>query len=177
MILVSGRADMEMGDWDGDYVNIGKLEGKSRQEKTVMFRYMSRNQRKATLLATEEEKLVEVITELTDYLEEDLGRELDADGEDDLEVLYPKFSGAVEVKAKLFKDDKGYRRLCCVPSFVLGLAMAGRAGQHYKHCEWFGIGRLGSMLGECGGVSGMERSKDGMKLTMIMCLFSLWGTS
>lgn len=118
-----------------------------------MFRYASRNTQKRTYIATDEEKLLEVVDELTDSLEEDLGREVDDAEEDVLRVLYPKFCHAVSVKALAFKEDKGYRRLCCVPSFALGLAMAGRAGQHYKHCEWFTIGRLGDMLGEYGGVS------------------------
>lgn len=135
-------------------MNVEKL-GNTPFEVTRMYRYLSRNKIKETYKATEEEKLGEVVTELTDHLEEDRRRELDSEDEDDLEVLYPKFSQGVETKAALFKDDKGYRRLCCVPSFVLGLAMVGRVGQHYKHCPWFSIGPLGNMLGEYGGVSDM----------------------
>jgi len=118
---------------------------------------MSRNQIKDSYKATEEEKLIEVVDELMEYLNEDLGRGLEAEGEDILGVLYPKFCDAVKLKAEQFKDEhKGYRRLCCVPSFVLGLAMAGRVGRHFKHCAWFMIGTLSEMLGEYGGVSEVE---------------------
>jgi len=143
------------GCMDTDYdveLTVGKLEGTKPVDVIRMCRYISRNKWKDTYKATEEEKLIEVVTELTDSLEEDRGRELDED-EDELQVLYPKFSQAVAKKADLFKEDKGYRRLCCVPSFILGLAMVGRVGRHYMHSPWFSIGRLGDMLGEYGGVS------------------------
>jgi len=138
---------------------VGKLSDKSDQEKAVLFHWISRNRVKDSYKATEEEKLIEVVNELTYHLEEDLSRGLEADGQDILSVLYLKFCEAVKVKAEQFKEDKGYRRLCCVPSFILGLAMAGRAGRHYKHCSWFTIGTLSSMLGEYGGV-GVERDEQ-----------------
>ena len=119
---------------------------------------MSRNESLGTYRSTEEEKLLEVVDELTDYLEEDIQCGLEDDEEDDLEVLYPKFYKAVQEKAILFKEEKGPRELCCVPSFVLGLAMAGRLGRHYKHCPWFTNARLNKMLGEIGGVSAFERT-------------------
>ena len=137
-------------------LNTDKLLYKDTNDTKYMFRYLSRNQIKDSFRATDEEKLIEVMDELTDYLEEDIGRGLEADGEDMLNVLYPKFCEAVKVKAEQFKDDKGYRRLCCVPSFVLGLAMSGRVARHFKHSPWFTIGRLGEMLGDYGGVSETE---------------------
>jgi len=107
-----------------------------------------------TYKATEEEKLVEVMNELTYHLEQDCQRELDPE-DDELEVLYPAFFEEVKLKSEVFKEDRsnGYRALCCVPSFVLGLAMVGRVGRHYTHCSWFSMMRLWNMLGEYGGVS------------------------
>jgi hypothetical protein len=135
-------------------LNVEKLVGgKDRYETRAIFRFLSRNEQMGSYKATEEEKLVEVINELTDHLEEDLVRDVDAE-QDELEVVYPKFFKAVKAKAEAFKEDRvhGYRQLCCVPSFVLGLAMVGRVGRHYKHCSWFVISQLGKMLGVYGGV-------------------------
>jgi len=138
-------------------LTVGKLEGKNTDEANTMFRFLSRNEHMGTYKATEEEKLVEIMNELTDYLEVDCRRELDAE-EDELEVLYPGFFDKVKLKADMFKEDrgKGYRELCCVPSFVLGLAMVGRVGRHYMHCSWFNVTRLGNMVGSYGGVSVVE---------------------
>lgn len=91
--------------------------------------------------------------ELIYPLEVDLGRVTEWGDEDDLDVLYPKFCKAVEKKANQFKRAAGYRRLCCVPIFVLAIAMVGRVQRHYVHATWFNVRRLGSMLGEYGGVS------------------------
>src|SRR5712691_1514069 len=110
-------------------LNTDKLLYKDTNDTKYMFRYLSRNQIKDSFRATDEEKLI---------------------------VLYPKFCEAVKAKAEQFKDDKGYRRLCCVPSFVLGLAMSGRVARHFKHSPWFTIGKLGEMLGDYGGVSENE---------------------
>lgn len=121
-------------------------------ETTVMFRFMSRNRIKSEYKATDEEKLIEVVDELTDSLVLDLVRDMD-ESEDVPTVLYPKFSAAVAAKASQFTGDKDYRQVCLVPSFALGLCMVGRVGRHYKHCDWFMIGRLVDMVGEYGGVS------------------------
>lgn len=118
---------------------------------------MSRNSDTGTYVTTEEELLLELVSQLTDYLEDDLARGLDAVDEDDLELLYPRFCDAVKKMAERFKDsDSRNRRLCSVPSFVLGLAMAGRGGRHYKHSSWFTAAHLGQMLGTFGGVSELE---------------------
>ena len=132
---------------------VGKIEAEGVRSRNAMFRYLSRNTLKGVMGATEVELLVETITEVTDSLNEDLSRELDP-GEDDLDVLYPKFRRAVDKKAEQFKGDLAvYRQLTFVPSFVLGLAMAGRIGRHYMHSPWFTTANLGKMVGDVGGVS------------------------
>ena len=129
------------------------FEAEGERSKTVMCRYLSRNTQKATMGATEEERLVEIITELTDELEKDLEGELDAE-EDDIQILYPKFYDMLEKKAEKFKgDSSGHRQICCVPSFVLALSMAGRLGRHYKHCRWFTTVHMRTIVGQIGGVS------------------------
>jgi hypothetical protein len=140
-----------------DRWNAGILEGQTHREKTAILRFMSRNDPTGTYRQTDEERLLEVVRELTDYLEEDIARGLDDPDEDDLEVLYPKFCNMVAKKVVLFREEKGTRLLCCVPSFVLGLSMAGRVGPHYTHCPWFTSAHLLTTLGEIGGVSEFER--------------------
>lgn len=137
-----------------------------------MLRYLSRNKSLGSYNATDEEKLLEVVVELTDFLNEDLKREPDEE-EDDLEVLYPKFFKHVNSKASEFRGCKGYRELCCVPSFVLGLAMVGRVKRHYTHSSWFTIGQLSKMVGEYGGVSEMEIHDDGIFTTSVISFSSL----
>jgi hypothetical protein len=103
--------------------------------------------------ATDEEKLVEIITELTDELEKDLEGELDAE-EDHIRILYPKFYAMLLKKAEQFKGDTAvHRQVCCVPSFALGLTMAGLFGRHYKHCRWFTMNHMKGIVGQIGGVS------------------------
>jgi hypothetical protein len=132
-----------------------KIESHPRINGTVIYRYLSRNTHKESLAATEVEKLLEVVAELTDKLELDLGRDLEEDDEDELEIVYPKFSALVAKKAALFKEARDYRLLCLVPSFLLGLAMVGRITRHYIHCPWFTIKALTNMVGDYGGVSGI----------------------
>src|ERR1700752_3613852 len=99
------------------------LEGTTERETVIAHRYLSRNLMNGALKATEEEKLLETVNELTDYLEMDMKGLKEWGDEDDPEVLYPKFSASVQAKADMFKGDGGYRRLCCVTPFVLGIAM------------------------------------------------------
>lgn len=136
--------------------DIGKIESEDERLTTAVFRYLSRNLRKGSRKATDEELLLETVHELTYSLETDMQRLTEFSDEDDLGVLYPRFCAAVEAKAEEFKGSGGYRRLCCVPTFVLGLAMIGRVRRHYTHASWFTVRKLGSMLGEYGGVSRRE---------------------
>jgi hypothetical protein len=93
------------------------------------------------------------VAELNDNLELDLGRNLEDDDEDEIAVKYPLFSKAVAKKAEMFKEEKGYRTLCLVPSFILGLCMVGRIKRHYNHALWFTVRSLVDMIGDYGGVS------------------------
>lgn len=160
---------------DEDYanLNVALWTDEEREEDLTMLRFLSRNTSRELFKATEEEKLLEVVTQLTDFLNRDLKRLGDADAdEDDIEVLYPQFFKRVKLKASTFKGAKGYRELVCIPPFILGLAMVGRVKRHYTHARWFMIGRLGRMLGEYGGVS--ERKWQDEAKLLIMIVFSVY---
>jgi hypothetical protein len=99
--------------------------------------------------ATDEELLQEVVDELKDALEEDLVRIRSKESleDEDFEFKYPKFKKAVDEKALLFKQKThGYRQICCLPSFALGLVMASRIQSHFTHAPWFKIVALGNMI-------------------------------
>jgi len=129
------------------------IESHPKIGSTVIYRFLSRNTQKDSLCATDVEKLLEIVSELADHLEVDLRQNVEDDDEDELEIAYPKFSAIVSAKAAMFKDAKGYRLLCLVPSFVLGLAMTYRVTRHYNHSPWFTIKSLVDMIGDYGGVS------------------------
>lgn len=108
--------------------------------------------------ATEEELLQEIVDEMKDCLEDDLkARRLSQRAEDedeDFDVKYPKFKKRVDDKANLFKrSSHGYRRICCVPSFALGLVMASRMQTHFTHAPWFKFTNLVGMIDVYGTVS------------------------
>jgi hypothetical protein len=106
-------------------------------------------------MATDEEKLLDIVQELRVSLEMDMARHKEWDDDDDRpEVLYPTFCEAVKQKEAGLKKVPGYRELCCLPSFVLGLTMVGRVRRHYTHMDWFNVGQLRVLVKEHGGVRG-----------------------
>jgi hypothetical protein len=118
-----------------------------------MYRFLSRNMVKGTWQATDEEKLIELVVELRDYLTVDLERRPSDPDEDDPKVLYPHFSAALDARSKRYVTEGGYRRLCSVGSFFLGLVMVSRVRRHYIHAPWFKVTVLSQMLKNHGGVS------------------------
>ena len=124
----------------------------------VLYRFISRNEYKGAYKITDEEKLLEVIDELKDYLEQDLAKAKRSADEDQPQKMYPKFSSELTKKSDEFKGANDYRRLCCVKSFMLGLVLISRARQHYTHASWFRITALGGMIGVHGGVRHPVRS-------------------
>jgi hypothetical protein len=122
-------------------------EGKLPQ---AMFRFLSRNMIKGTWNATEEEKLIEIVVELQDHLHVDLDTVRTDPDEDNLDILYPTFAQELQLKVKQFMGEGGYRRLCSVSSFFLGIVMLSRVRRHYLHAPWFKVSKLDAML-ECHG--------------------------
>jgi hypothetical protein len=129
------------------------LESEDGKHTEVMYRFLSRNMIKGAWQATDEEKLIELVLELRDNLSLDQEAERSDPDEDDLDVLYPAFSSALQEKAKAFINEGGYRRLCSVSSFFLGLVMLSRVRRHYTHAPWFKVSILNDMLKTHGGVS------------------------
>ena len=120
----------------------------------AVFRLLSRNETRATQKATEEEHLQEVVDSLKDVLEKDLRLLTDRNRDEDYEVIYPQFMEALAKKAEKYKSTtQGYRQMCCLPRFTLGLVMASRVWRHYRHAVWFRMPTLKAMVEIHGGVS------------------------
>jgi hypothetical protein len=121
----------------------------------ALFRFISRNETKLTHHATEEELLQEIVDELKDAFEDDLEAGADETRRDEeFDVKYPSFMTKAQDKAEKFKQTlKGYRRICCLPSFSFGLVMALRIHSHYIHAPWFRLGSLDAMIDVHGTVS------------------------
>lgn len=106
-------------------------------------------------MATDEELLQEIVDVLVDKYKKDFkrqgeqGRNLDMS----MALVYPEFTKAAKEAADKFKEEPDHRRLCSVPSFALGLAMASQIPKHYKHASWFNIETLTEMLESHGAVS------------------------
>lgn len=110
--------------------------------------------RKLTHLATEEELLQEVIDELKDAIEDDIASGIGSSRDQDFKYKYPLFLKKVKEKAEQFKQNgSGYRAICCLPAFALGLVFASRIRSHYTHSPWFKLGRLSKMIDVYGTVS------------------------
>jgi hypothetical protein len=127
---------------------------KPRSLSTAVYRFLSRNEWKGSLESTGEEKLLEIICELKDAYEDDLGRQDEIPKNSDAATMYPDFSKLAIEKAEEFKEEGGFGRLLTVPSFALGLVMASRIRRHYTHAPWFNISKLSKMLEEHGAVRG-----------------------
>jgi hypothetical protein len=142
----------ELGVLNEECIDI--LEDGEGRLPQVMFRFLSRNLIKGSWHATEEEKLIDLVVELKDHLSHDL-ENVNADpDEDNLEVLYPRFSKELDAKAKRFSGEGGYRRLCSVRSFFIGIVMLLRIPRHYIHAPWFRVTMLTQMIDYHAGVSG-----------------------
>lgn len=129
-----------------------KIEEENPIEAKAIFRWLSRNATESVHGATTEELLQEVVDEMKDELEEDL--KLSPAADEDMEFKYPRFMKKVKDKAEEYKrNSHGYRKICCVPPFCLGLVMASRVPGHYMRSPWFKLGVLEDMIDVYGSVS------------------------
>jgi len=121
----------------------------------AIFRLISRNETKGAQRATEEELLQEVVDELKDVFELDLAAIKDPveARDEDFKIKYPQFFKRVALEADSFKKKAGYRQICCLPAFALGLVMASRIPSHYTHAHWFNLKSLTDMINVHGTVS------------------------
>ena len=120
------------------------------------FHLISRNATLGHYGATDEELLLETVNEVKrSFLKDlkDVDTRVDEDVED-IEELYPLFTAAMKEKATQFSQNtSGYRQLCCLHTFMLGLVMASRVRSHYAHAKWFKIATLRKMMDIHGTVS------------------------
>ena len=122
----------------------------------ALFRFISRNITYSSHHASEEKKLQEIVDQMKDSLEEDLRKRKEHSLQhEDFENKYLRFKETAKLKADLYKQTSiGYRQICCVPSFALGLVMASRVQNHFTHAPWFRLGILKDMVDVYGTVSG-----------------------
>jgi hypothetical protein len=122
----------------------------------AIHRLISRNETKDNLKATEEEIVLDVVDELRLVFESELLKVKDRSN--DFEVNFPKFVELAMMKAEQYKakGNYGYRKLFCLPSFMMGLVMAARIRRHYMHAPWFRAMNFVRMVEVHGGVRGIN---------------------
>ena len=121
----------------------------------AIFHLLSRNEKKSTYKATEEEELLEMVNELRRAYMKDVSRSKEADEEEaDYMNNFSNFMAAAEEKAEAYKQtNAGFRRLACMPTFTLSLVMASQVRRHYTHATWFKLGVFKEMVEVHGAVS------------------------
>ena len=81
-------------------------------------------------------------------------QERESEEHEDLRVRYPKYTAMLNGFADKFKQvNVGFRRLTCMPTFMLGLVMASRVRRHYQHAPWFRASTFNKMVEVHGAVS------------------------
>jgi hypothetical protein len=138
------------------------IEAQEGAMSSAIFRFLSRNETKPMLKASEEDMLDEIVAMLRDRYEEDLkdGQqegpeeqdEHEEEDEQEVAVAYPKFAKAAKTTASDVKLVAGYKRLLAVPAFTLALVMLTRVHRHFRRATWFKVGPLGQMLESHGAV-------------------------
>jgi len=118
-----------------------------------LYRFISRNETKANLMATDEELLLEILDVLRDAYEEDVKEQAMIASEEGESFVNSHFQKAAKETAEKHKEGFGYRRICCVEMFAFGLMMASRIRRHYTHAPWFKVRQLMRMLDVHGVVS------------------------
>ncbi|KAI9445862.1 hypothetical protein H4582DRAFT_2052016, partial [Lactarius indigo] len=139
-----------------------KIEAHVGAKATALYRFLSRNEMKDTRLAMEEELMIEIVDELKDAYEEDVKLRKDRGKNLDAAAVFQTFMKKAKRKAAAFKESRdwaGYRELCAVPSFALGLVAASRIRRHYTHARWFQVAELVKML-ESHGARGDTRASS-----------------
>lgn len=120
----------------------------------AVYRLASRNETRGNFKATDEELLQELIDELKREFEKDLRTKKQLNKDEDYRVAYPLYTKRIKLKAEKFKSvNSGFRKLACMPTFMLGMVMASRVRRHFVHAPWFKAGSLVKMVDVHGAVS------------------------
>jgi hypothetical protein len=146
---------------DGADITKDAIEAHHIDLANAIFRFISRNETKPILKASDEDLLDEIVVFLGDRYKEDLneakGKPVPRQEDREIGYLYPKFLKAAKAKSEEVKDIAGYKRLLAVPSFTLALVMMTRIRRQFRRAKWFKVGTLGAMI-EChGAVSEQQR--------------------
>ncbi|KAF8256378.1 hypothetical protein EI94DRAFT_1711689, partial [Lactarius quietus] len=125
------------------------IEANSPEMANTIFRFISRNEVKASMRAMPEERMLEVVNELRDAFEKDeteTKEENSKRGADEAITINSNFMKALDRKVVELTGDKELRHLCTTTAFAQGLVMASRIRRQYTHAEWFKVTTLNTML-------------------------------
>lgn len=133
-----------------------ELEDEDEDKREAIFQFLSQNETLGTHPATDEEKLQQILTQLKREFLKDLEKNTEREPEEheNLRVKYPKYTAMLNKFSEKFNQvNVGFRRLTCMPTFMLGLVMASRVQRHYQHAPWFRVGAFNKMAEVHGAVS------------------------
>ena len=139
---------------DGDAYTTDMIEGYGDDMSYAVYRLASRNETRGNFKATDEELLQELIDELKRKFEKDVKTKAELTKDEDYRIAYPLYALKIKEKAEKFKCvNSGFRKLACMPTFMLGMVMASRVRRHYVHAPWFKASSLVKMVDVHGAVS------------------------
>jgi hypothetical protein len=135
------------------------IDAHVEDERIAIYQYLSENDSLAVHRKTVEEGIQQKFDYLKIALERDIRNKKEKGeiirDEDELRVKYPAYTQRLaEMNQKYLGVSAGYRRLTCMPTFMLGLVQASRIRRHYTHAPWFRVTNFNKMLEVHGGMSG-----------------------
>jgi hypothetical protein len=135
----------------------------------AVYRLASRNETHGNYKATDEELLQELIDELKREFEKDLRTKTRLNKDEDYKIAYPLYTKRIKEKAEKFKSvNSGFRKLACMPTFMLGMVMASRVRRHYVHAPWFKASSLVKMVDVHGAVSAYANATSNLRRALLM---------
>jgi hypothetical protein len=136
------------------------IEAHDEDHREALFQFLSQNEDLDQHKITDEEKLQLLITELKqEFLKDQRNAEKkkskrEVEEYEDLRVKYPLYTKKIgEFATKYNQVNVGFRKLACMPTFMLGLVMASRVRRHYQHASWFRVATFHKMAEVHGAVS------------------------
>ena len=139
---------------DRGYMFAEIIDGYREDISYAVYRLASCNETRGNFKATDEELLQELINKLKWEFKKDLRTKKQLNKDEDYWVTYLLFTKCIKLKAEKFKSvNSGFRKLACMPMFMLGMVMASRVRRHFVHAPWFKAGSLVKMVDIHGAVS------------------------
>jgi hypothetical protein len=139
--------------WDADII-----DAHDEDKREAIYQFLSENDDKAVHMKTDEERLQQLVNFLKLAFERDVRnnklKERKPEEHEELRIKYPDYwERLAKINEEFIGINAGYRRLTCMPTFMLGLVMASRIRRHYVHASWFRVTSFNKMLEVHGGVS------------------------